>query len=349
MNVLMVGVDEERAGGMWSVAETYIKSEKFNQHVGLTYIATSTGGSALKRIKKMLIGLIQIIGVLLFQKVDVVHIHMAEKGSVFRKGLVVALAKLFGKKIAIQMHAGPIVHWYSTLDGTTQSLVRFILNSSDKLLVLGEYWKRELCSIIDERKIQVLYNGTICSNSNNYNVDGKNIVFLGMITERKGAFDLIKAVSLVDREISADIKVLMCGLDFDGKAEKYSRELHLEQRIVFVGWVDSLYKEKIFRNAMLCVLPTYFEGLSMTVIEAMAHGVPVITTNISTMPELLGRDYSLIIPGDIDGLCEQLRHMCNDKNARLKTSAYLFNRAKAMYSLEKNINSTLSIYKELID
>ena len=54
MNVLMVGVDEGRVGGMWTVAENYISNKWFNQKVKLYYIATSTGGSKIKRIKKML-------------------------------------------------------------------------------------------------------------------------------------------------------------------------------------------------------------------------------------------------------------------------------------------------------
>ena len=54
MNVLMVGVDKNRVGGMWTVAETFINNEWFNQKVNLYYVATATGGSKIKRIGKML-------------------------------------------------------------------------------------------------------------------------------------------------------------------------------------------------------------------------------------------------------------------------------------------------------
>ena len=79
LNVLMVGVDEGRIGGMWSVAETYIKNETYNKFVNLKYVATSTGGSKFKRTIKMFSGYLKILVYLSEKKVDIVHIHMAEK------------------------------------------------------------------------------------------------------------------------------------------------------------------------------------------------------------------------------------------------------------------------------
>ena len=77
MNVLMVGVDRNRVGGMWTVAETFINNEWFNQKVNLYYVATSTGGSKIKRIKKMLEGYLKILICLTTKEIDIVHIHMA--------------------------------------------------------------------------------------------------------------------------------------------------------------------------------------------------------------------------------------------------------------------------------
>lgn len=115
MNVLMVGVDKKRVGGMWTVAETFLNNEWFNREVNLYYVATSTSGSKIKRVIKMLEGYFIIIKILLSKKIDIVHIHMAEKGSVYRKGIVIKLGKLFGAKIIVQMHAGPILAWYKKL------------------------------------------------------------------------------------------------------------------------------------------------------------------------------------------------------------------------------------------
>ena len=64
---------------------------------------------------------------------------------------------------------------------------------------------------------------------------------------------------------------------------KFAQSKGLKDRIIFLGWINTEQKETLFSNTIMCVLPSYFEGLSMTVIESMAHGIPILTTNISTM------------------------------------------------------------------
>lgn len=162
MNVLMVGVDKNRVGGMWTVAETFINNEWFNKKVNLYYVATATGGSKIKRIGKMLDGYCKVIKILASKKIDIVHIHMAEKGSVYRKGVVICLAKLFGAKVIVQMHAGPILAWYEKLSKKKQVMVAKIFSSADRMLVLGEYWKKQMATIIHADKIEILYNGAEC-------------------------------------------------------------------------------------------------------------------------------------------------------------------------------------------
>ena len=349
MNVLMVGVDQGRIGGMWTVAETYINNKYYNKKVNLTYIATSTNGSIIRRILKMLSGLWQTFFYLAFKNVDLVHVHMAEKGSVYRKGIVVCFAKIFKRKVIIQLHAGPIIDWYSNLGDFRKKIVKMILNSGDKLLVLGEYWRQQLLVIVPKDKIEVIYNGTYCSAHNRYNPKGKYITFMGMITRKKGAYDLIDAILKIDNCIDDDIKVVFCGYDQDDKAKEYASMLNLEHRIIFRGWVDSTEKEKIFADTEVCVLPSYFEGLSMTVIESIAHGIPVITTNISTMPEIVGDKIHMIEPGDSNDLADTIVRITHNQGLRISQSNYLFDRAKKMFSTETNIKSTIDLYNECLE
>lgn len=348
INVLMVGVDSGRIGGMWSVAEMYISNTEFNNEINLKYIATSTGGSALKRFYKMIQGFLKILFYLLKNDVDIVHVHMAEKGSVFRKGFVIRLANYFGAKTIVQMHAGPIMDWYHSLSDYKKRKVKRIFNCCDKMLVLGEYWKHQLLEIVAEDKLIVLYNGTDCSNINRYNPQGRIVLFLGMITERKGAFDLINAVKIIDKRIQENIQFLLCGFDEDKKAKAYVDKLGLQNRVLFPGWVGNEEKENLFMDTRLCVLPSYFEGLSMTVIESIAHGIPIVTTNISTMSEILGDDIHLIEPGDVSDLAETIYELITNDSMRLGQSRLVYERSRLFFSIEKNIDNTIDIYKECL-
>ena len=347
MNVLMVGVDKNRNGGMWTVAENFINSKEYNQAINLTYIATSTGGSVVRRILKMLQGYVLIIKHLLFSKIDIVHIHMAEKGSVFRKAIVIMFGKLFHKRVIVQMHAGPIVSWYSSCRSLTQFLVRKIFNSPDVMLVLGEYWKKQLTELVPEKKIKVLYNGAECPSKNLYNVQGKGIVYLGLIKKTKGTFDLVDAIKLINDRLDHKYKVYLCGLDEEGKINEYIAERGLTDRIILKGWINKEERLALFQNTRMVILPSYFEALSMTVIEAMCYGIPVITTNISTMPELLGDRHLLIEPGDVEMLSEKILQLSDDSVLCKKLSSREFDRALTTFSINNVSKKLCEIYSSI--
>ena len=133
MRVLMVGVDEKRYGGMWTVANNYIKNKKFNEKVDLDYVATSTNGNAFKRLFFMFKGFKKIKRILKNKKIDIVHIHMAERGSTFRKGHIAMMTKKKGCKVVVQLHAGPFMAWYNTLKESKKKKIVKIFECSDKV------------------------------------------------------------------------------------------------------------------------------------------------------------------------------------------------------------------------
>ena len=99
---------------------------------------------------------------------------------------------------------------------------------------------------------------------------------------------------------------------------------------------------------MIDVLPSYYEGLSMTVIEAMSYGIPVITTNISTMPELLGKQGYMHEPGNIKELGNYICKLASNAEDRIKTSQIEYIRARKYFSVQNFINKTLCEYKILL-
>lgn len=349
MNVLMVGVDKNRVGGMWTVAETFINDEWFNKSVKLYYVATATGGSKIKRVCKMIDGYFKVIQILASKKIDIVHIHMAEKGSVYRKNIVIKIAKMFGANVVVQMHAGPILAWYESLPLKRQFSVSKILNSADRILVLGEYWKKQMVKIASANKIEILYNGSKCPPRNLYNNDGKCILYMGVLKATKGVYDLIEAIKIIDNQLPSDVKVYLCGMDENGKAKKYVMEHGLNNRIVMPGWIDKGTRLELFKNTQMCVLPSYFEALSMTVIESMCYGIPIITTNISTMPELLGNRITLIQPGNVQQLANEILRLNQNANLRVEMSNIEYQRAKKYFSVDTIMKRTINIYNDLID
>ncbi len=348
MKVLMTGVDKNRLGGMWTVANNYISSKEYNDEVELTYIATSTNGSILKKTTLMIKGFICAKKELSSKKYDLVHINMAEKGSVFRARIITRIAKKYNTKVIIHMHAGPFIDWYSSLNSKKQKKVDELFNLADRVMVLGKYWKNSLSKIVDINKIRVLYNGVNIPKNNSYNANGKYITYMGVLKREKGIYDLIDAINLINKKLDKSIKVKLCGLDLEGNIQEYVNKKKLNDRIVLTGWVNEKERENIYNNTLLNVLPSYFEALSMTVIESMAYGIPIITTNISTMNEVLDNKELLITPGDANMLSKKIIEYVNNKKLRRNVSENLYKRAKETFSCKDMVNSTINIYMELI-
>ena len=349
MNILMVGVGPKRIGGMWSVSEQYINSEYFNKKVKLYYVKTSTLGSIFRRILCMIFGYLKIFYILLFKKIDIVHLHMAEKGSVYRKGFIAKLSKKMNKKVIIHMHAGPFMAYYKTISERSKKNVLKILNCySDKVIVLGNYWMNQMSEIVSKDKLVVLYNGVDIPEKNQYSENNKNIVYFGVMNKNKGIYDLIETIEKINDKLDNSIKIRLCGKDLTGDVERLIDEKKLNNRIYYLGWIDGEKKEQELKNAMISVLPSYYEGLSMTIIEAMSYGIPVITTNISTMNEILNNEKFLFNPGDTEKFGELILYLASKKEERNKISHSEYERVKKIFSNKIFIEKTLEIYDNLM-
>ena len=107
---------------------------------------------------------------------------------------------------------------------------------------------------------------------------------------------------------------------------------------------------KEIANAMVNVLPSYNEGLPMTILETMAYGIPNISTSIASIPEVLHNNDNgfLVKPGDIDALAEVLKKIIENSSLREEFSQKSYQLITKSFSLDKNIEILKSYYKSLI-
>lgn len=198
--------------------------------------------------------------------------------------------------------------------------------------------------------VAVLYNAVNTYPQNPYNKDARNVLFLGRLGERNGTFDLLKAIKALDKDIDNNIKFYLCS---DGAAEKEKeciKDFGIEYRIAYVGWIDGGQKQEFIKKTMINVLPSYNEGLPMSILETMAAGIPNISTRIASIPEVLvdGENGYMITPGDVDALVDRLRTLINDSALRQKFSEAGYELVTRDFSLSSNIEKLKSIYKGLL-
>lgn len=348
--LLMVGVDKTSIGGMRTVVENYLGNSDFVESTHLTYIASVINSSIPIKIIFFLTSFVKIICTIVFKRKNIVHIHMAERTSVYREGVIAKSAKLLGCRVIIHMHGADIETWYRQLPPKKKTIAKYFMNSADIMIVLGKNWIPFISSIVNENKIRVVYNSVYQEPQRLYNEDAKDIIFLGMVIPRKGIVDLLDAFKKVIDEIPADIKLKIYGSDKNNNIDMLIAERNLESRAYFCGWLTSDKKNDCFATTMINVLPSYNEGLPMTILETMAYGIPNISTRIAAIPEVIrnGENGILITPGDVETLAESIKRLTKDTMMRHSMSVKSYDTIKKNYIVQGHLENILNIYKSVL-
>lgn len=283
------------------------------------------------------------------RKFSLAHLHVSERGSFFRKAILVSTLKHFGVKVILHHHAAEFEIFYDGLNYKKKEYVSKIFTQADINIVLSNRLIDTIKNKAPKASVRVLYNAVNTYDTNPYNNNGKNVLFFGLLGKRKGTYDLLETIAHLDNSIPKDIKFYFCGNGEEDKVKEKVKELGITNRIAYVGWIDAAQRNNILKRVIINVLPSYNEGLPMTILETMAYGIPNISTKIASIPEVISdcENGYLITPGDIDLLEKRLINLINDKQMRLDFSMKSFERIAESFSLEKNIQLLKSYYREL--
>lgn len=339
--VLVVATSRKTRGGITSVIKAHEEGKQWKFY-HCRWIETHFDGSAFQKIFYFIRGLLQYIWLL--PHADLVHIHLA---AVERKMPFILLAKLFRKKIIVHLH---FPDPQTTLFRKSKVWkYHWCMKHADKVIALSYSWKSLIESTLDVTGIEVVYNP--CPKVNRQIGDKKNkyILYAGTLSIRKGYSDLLKAFTLVAYVLDG-WNLVFAGNGEIQQAKELASKLGISHRCSFLGWVNGKEKEKAFQQASAYCLPSYAEGFPMGVLDAWAYGLPVLTTPVGGLTEILkDKENALVFtPGDLDGLSDCLKAMADD-NIRHKLSAASLKLADTKFNIDNINNQLYHIYKKLLD
>lgn len=317
--VLVLATSRRSHGGISSVVMAHEKTEEWKSH-HCRWIATHRSGSKAVKLWYFFTGMIQYI--CLLPGCSIVHLHIGEAPSAIRKTLFMKLARLFGKKTIVHLHAFDTA---STIEGKHRDVYRRLFVTADNVVVLSEIWKKAVRDILGlNESVKILYNPCPITNG----IDPGNvqkhkiIISAGVVSARKGYHDLIRAFAKVaDRH--PDWRLVFAGSGEIENGKAIAGQLGISDRVEFPGWVSGADKDRLFRQASVLCLPSYAEGFPMAVLDAWAYGLPVVATPVGSLPDFVhdGDDILLFNPGDTDALARQLDRIMGDEALREKLSA----------------------------
>lgn len=344
--ILMIGPDSQ--GGITSVIKSYLQSELSNY---ITFLPTYRGKNHIFNILYFSLFLVKYIFLLTFNRnIKIVHIHFAVDGSFLRKFFVLNIAKIFNKKVIFHSHSPKEILFFG-LDSIfiINNLIKNTLNKADILLVLSKSWEEIIGAKCSNKNIEVVYNPVIikeisCDKQNNT----INVLFMGRVEHRKGIYDLIEATKYIS---DSRIKIKVYGDGEIDKAKKIIKDNSLDNKIEILGWIKGDDIETAYKNADILILPSYDEGLPMSILEAVAHGLPVISTPVGGIPDSVedGVNGFLIQPGDYKALAEKIELLANDQKLREKMGQESYKIAKEKFDIEIIAKQLLEIYDNLIN
>ena len=174
------------------------------------------------------------------------------------------------------------------------------------------------------------------------------VLFAGTLNHRKGYDDLIKAFSKISNKYP-EWRLKFAGNGDIEKGKEIARELGVEQRVDFLGWISGKEKDIIFRQAAIYCLPSYSEGFPMGVLDAWAYGLPVVTTPVGGIPDvgIDGENLMIFTPGDIETLSNKIEILISDKRMYEKISKASVSFAKNEFSIDTITMNLSKIYASL--
>ncbi|ERK32178.1 glycosyltransferase family 4 protein [Clostridium intestinale] len=180
----------------------------------------------------------------------------------------------------------------------------------------------------------------------NYSIDSNFMLYVGGFSPRKNITGLIEAFSLLKGIYTQDLKLVIVGKQ-GISYEKYKNrtiELGIEDQVIFPGFIP-LEHMPIFYNACeTLVYPSFYEGFGLPPLEAMACGTPVIASNCTSIPEILGNSALLINPKDVYEIMNAMYSILTNIDLKIKLTVEGIERNK-IYNWNKTALDTLSAYK----
>jgi glycosyltransferase involved in cell wall biosynthesis len=321
IQILMLGESLDRSGGIVSVEKLILKYAP--TEIEINHLATLPNGSTIRKILVFVRALGSLCWRLSTKEIDLVYIHVSERGSAFRQAVTATISWIFRKPVILHSHSADFHVFYANLTPMIRRGLSWVFGNSTRFIVLSHSWKKfyvENLGLKPDRVI-VLPNPVKFPSKIPQRINSEKIIFLflGKIGERKGAFDLISAFDAIPSERRQNVELIIAGDGEGQRARDLIKKLDLSQYIKILDWVNEQQRDELLEKANIFILPSYNEGLPMALLEAMSWGLPVITTPVGGIPELVISDKNglLINPGEVEQLSAAMQSLIENETLRL--------------------------------
>ena len=346
-HVLTIGPQYKNPQG--GIAQTVYNYRHLIFGDGFTFVANSRKGNKVLNLMTFVASIFWLVFYLLFARsVRLVHIHTASKRSFTRSVLYMKLAKFYGKKVVMHVHGGGFRNYYEQ----HKRFVETNLLKCDAIVALTDYWKDFFSKEIKHPCVYVVNNVIPEPKGVNRVQDESGIVhglFLGNINREKGIFDLVQVLGEHVADYRGRFVLHIGGTGMTQELKSQIKDYSIDDMVTLEGWVSGEKKHELLCRSGIFLLPSYIEGLPISILEAMSYGCCVLSTQVGGIPTIVtdGKNGILFDAGNLDALHLSLKRLVDDESLRETMGERSHLLVKAFYP-EAVSRSLAEIYDNLL-
>jgi glycosyltransferase involved in cell wall biosynthesis len=331
VKVLQMGPALDVRGGVSSVEQ--LICDYLPSYASIRHVATVTEGAKLGRAAVFAKSVYTLSRALDDVDAPIVHIHFASRGSTLRKFILANMVLRARRPLILHAHGAGFDTFHRGLPAPVRRFVCRTLQQASVLIALSSQWRDFFvhdCEV-SPSQIVVLANPVRVPMRIPDRAGRNQVQFLhlGRLGRRKGGYDLLNAFAALPESIRARARLVMAG---DGDVEGMKKLAEpFGDRVRVVPWIDAHERDRLLAESDVFVLPSYAEGVPMALLEAMAAGLPCITTPVGGIPDVFthGAEGLLVAPGDGSQLRSAMSTFITDEPARLAAGRRAHESARA--------------------
>lgn len=300
--------------------------------------------------------LFRLVYILIFDRPKTILIFCSDGFSAIEKGIMILFSKLFSVKPLIFPRAGNLIK-QTKKNKLFKILIKFLFRKSSLFLCQGLVWKKYAINElkIDKSRVEIINNWTATTQlikvGKERTITDKNsleILFVGWLEKQKGINELVKTFHKLQKKY--EIKIMFVG---DGslrkKIDKYSAKNNLQKYVTTSGWLKNDEIIKKLKSADIFVLPSWQEGMPNSLIEALAAGLPSISSSVGSIPDYISHNHNglLIEPKNELDLENNLEKLINDMQLRKKLSKNAVILAEKKFSADISLKNLSKLIKSI--
>lgn len=241
-----------------------------------------------------------------------------------------------------------------------------LLRRSEKIIAVSEYTKRELLKHykVKRRKIQVVHNGvntqkfrppkdkSEIKKQMGFKKKDRIVLYVGRLYSRKGLYTLIKAIPRVTRK-HKDVNFVIAGEGLHNEREKlahFAAKLGVKENTIFTGYFPDEKLPKLYQASDIFLFPTLYENLPFAVLEALSTGLPVVTTRVGGIPEVItnGKNGFLVETSNPEELADRTSSLLEDPRKASKMGRKGRKVVEEKFDWRHIVEEVVEIYSEAL-